>query len=70
MWLSDTDFNKAHNFCATKNASALKSGRHAENEKHVVWNLYQTSFDCHRNGRAVITLMDHEWSWGHHSEIM
>ena len=45
MWLSDTDFNPAHNFCATKNASALKSGRHAETEKHVVWKLYQTSFD-------------------------
>ena len=31
-WLSELDFNLAHNCCDTKKARALKSGRHTENE--------------------------------------
>ena len=60
MVMASYDFNPEPNSCATKKASALKSGHHTENEKHVVWNLYQTLFAGHTRCRAVITLMDQE----------
>ena len=60
MVMASYDFNPEPNSCATKKASALKSGHHTENEKHVVWNLYQTLFAGHTRCRAVIILMDQE----------
>ena len=70
MGVSNHGFNTAHSCFATKKASALKSGRHAENEKHVVWNLHHTSFASHTYGRDVITLMDEDDSWGSHIKML
>ena len=70
MGVSNHGFNRAHSCFATKIASAPKSGCHAENEKHVVWNLHQTSFASHTNDRAVITLMGEDGSWGSHIKML